>query len=945
MKTKKLQILAISLLTSYYSFGQIGNGITNYTVTIPSTTVTTANLRNPSAFVIDNTGNKWIGFAYYIGSSVNSFQLIRYNGTQWDTFPAFNAIYSLNKVHALAVDASNNLWIGSNRGLTKYDGTTFTTYNTTNSTIKSDTIISLACNSGNVYAGSYKGLSVYNGTTFTNYNRATNGMKSDTVYCITAESASAVWLGNRFGMDKFDGSTFTFSYVAAGNVADAVNCIYIDATNNKWIGTNAHGVIKYNNTNFYTMQQLYPPSTLQDLIGYGGFPTIVKSICQGPNGGVLFGTIAQTYSSMPPSAYGCIEITNTQLYYYSNLNVVATGTASYYGMLQHDVGSNKIFFVTSFGSVSPNTLLYSFDVSQYSDSLDVSTATTAFLDINNVNALICPNSQQHWDNTSGLAKYFVPKQNNTSPLKASAMWIGGYSSGNLRVAAMTYRQCGYDFWPGPIDPATGTIDNAMMLAYNKVWKVNRYDIANFTYNWTAGNVQSGTFSTPASILNWPGNSPYGAGQLAPYVDVNSNGIYDPLVGGDYPLIKGDQMIWSVYNDAYNKHGETGSTFPLGIEVRASAYAFTCPNIADSNVVLNNTTFYNYQVINRSADQYDSTRMSLWMDTDLGDYIDDMIGCNVMNNFGYTYNGENYDYDVGANPGYHSNLPVFACNVLNGPLANPGDGIDNNNNGIIDEPNEHCLMDGFIYYTNTSSPNGNPNCQQPIQYYNFMHELWKNFTAMTYGNTGLTAGGIPCRYLFPGTSDPYGIGLGGSIATPVIPTGSYGSTGWTQIQGGLPMNDMRFMVNIGPFTMKPDSSYQLDYALVFSQDSAHCYGNDTCPINRAVKDNQRVKRWFNANSYPSCLSLVGVGIKQNMAQSIDFKLYPNPANSVVYIELDKPLNKASIEVYDMLGKVICGLQYNEAVQYVSIPLNDFQSGMYMVKIQTNEGTSIKKFVKE
>src|ERR1700746_1016910 len=83
-------------------------GVTGYTVTIPGTTITNNNIKSCNAFVIDNTGNKWIGFN---SGNANSFQLLRYNGTQWDTFPAFNAISSTNKVNALAVDANNNLWI------------------------------------------------------------------------------------------------------------------------------------------------------------------------------------------------------------------------------------------------------------------------------------------------------------------------------------------------------------------------------------------------------------------------------------------------------------------------------------------------------------------------------------------------------------------------------------------------------------------------------------------------------------------------------------------------------------------------------------------------------------------------------------------------------------------------------------------------------------------
>ena len=240
MKKIYISLFIVGLL-NLNSFSQ-STGITSYLVspTIGGTSVTNNNIIKRSAFVIDNTGNKWIGLNSGLSSS---FQLMRYNGVQWDTFPAFNALSATNKVNALAVDANNNLWIGSNLGLTKYNGTSFVTYNTSNSGLISDTIISIGCGNGMVYAGSNRGLSVYNGTNFTNYTTA-NGMNSNLVNCITVENANAVWLGNQNGLEKFNGSTFTFNYVTANNTADVVNCIYIDAQGNKWIGTNAHGAIK-----------------------------------------------------------------------------------------------------------------------------------------------------------------------------------------------------------------------------------------------------------------------------------------------------------------------------------------------------------------------------------------------------------------------------------------------------------------------------------------------------------------------------------------------------------------------------------------------------------------------------------------------------------------------------------------------------------------------------
>ncbi len=917
---KKIYFLIIAFLTFSGENIAQSNGVTSYSCTIPPSSSSSFYLR--SAFAIDNLGNKWIGLN---SGALTSFQLLRYSGTTWDSFPHIPS----RKVNALAVDASNNLWIASNGGLIMFNGSVYTYYNKTSSGILSDTIYSLVCGGGNVYVGTNHGLSVFNGSTFTNYSHATSSLSYDSIYSIAYESSSAIWLGNTSGLEKFNGSAF--NYYGLGSVGnDKVNCIYIDQTNNKWLGTNANGVVKFDNTNFNTMQQLYSPLTI---VG-GVWPSKVFSICKGPSGGVSFDLWSDFIGN---SAKGLVELKGGQINFFTGVGYYSVWPPPH-SIFQYDASTNKVFFVNGNGSLTP--FLFSFDTTLYISQYPILHGNSNYLDVNNVTALITANDDMGTDGAN--SRYYSPNTTTLSPLFASSLWIGGYHNGGLRIAAMTYRQNGMDFWPGPLDTINDTIDVVTENAFNRVWKINRFDVANFVYNWSAGNVQSGTFVPPADFLNWPGN---GTGNyshnLAPYVDLNGNGIYDPIHDGDYPLIKGDQMIWRIFNDKANKHTETGGT-AMGIEVQASAYAFICPNIADSNRVLNYTTFYNYKIINRSQDKIDSCIIANWVDTDLG-YYDDYIGCDVMNNYGFTYNGDNYD-----DYNYLFNLPVFACNVLSGPQADVGDGRDNNNNGIIDEANEKCLMNRFSYYDNSQdAQTGNPNW--PVQYYNFMNSHWKNGTPITYGGHGTIATNPSCKHIFPGMSDPYGISLGGSIANPVAPP----ATNWTQYTSGVVKNDMRFITGSGPFTMQAGGTYEVDYAFVFSQDSANCYGgSDTCVLARAKQDNIRVKHWFDANSFPSCLSLVGVGIEQNSIQQLEVKIYPNPANNYLYIEFKDAKENLSagkagttVEIFDMLGNIVKGGVFNDASKYITIPVENLSRGIYNIKIKTGNTFAVKKFVKE
>ena len=95
------------------------------------------------------------------------------------------------------------------------------------------------------------------------------------------------------------------------------------------------------------------------------------------------------------------------------------------------------------------------------------------ISLNNVRTRILTDGDMWWDFTANVAKYEIPKGSNSYAMFAGSLWFGGYVNGAVRVAAMTYRQNGYDFWPGPLNPADLSTDIATCQAYDKVWQFNR----------------------------------------------------------------------------------------------------------------------------------------------------------------------------------------------------------------------------------------------------------------------------------------------------------------------------------------------------------------------------------------------------------------------------------------------------------------------------------------
>ena len=300
------------------------------------------------------------------------------------------------------------------------------------------------------------------------------------------------------------------------------------------------------------------------------------------------------------------------------------------------------------------------------------------LAVNNVRCRVLM-GDMWWDLANGT--YEIPKGGKVMSIFAGSLWIGGIDvGGQLKVAAQTYRQTGNDFWPGPLDTTNASVDLDVCAQYDKHFRITRKEVETFV----------STGATTPAITSWPGNGDQSLGQaqyLAPFFDANADGVYNPG-SGDYPgydlvsgdaygdcqkngcipvdQLFGDETLWWVFNDKGNIHGETGGQ-PIGLEIRAQAFGF----FTDDEI--NNMTFYNYRIFNRSTFQVDSCYFGVWADCDLGCYTDDFVGCDVKRGLGYTYNGDNDDEVACSSTGYGLNPPAIGIDFFRGPIADAGDG--------------------------------------------------------------------------------------------------------------------------------------------------------------------------------------------------------------------------------------------------------------------------------
>ncbi|MCB9210867.1 MAG: T9SS type A sorting domain-containing protein [Ignavibacteriales bacterium] len=157
------------------------------------------------------------------------------------------------------------------------------------------------------------------------------------------------------------------------------------------------------------------------------------------------------------------------------------------------------------------------------------------------------------------------------------------------------------------------------------------------------------------------------------VDKNGNGTWDP--DEDRPDLIGDETVWCVMADNVDAPLRRWSNVsPKGIEVRQTIFGF------ESAGSLGNILFVRYKIRNTGSvnEVLDSCFFGVWADPDVGDYTNDLVGCDTTLNAGFVY-------DNGID-GEYSNSPCFLIDFFQGPISYvPGETfIDDNNNGIYDE---------------------------------------------------------------------------------------------------------------------------------------------------------------------------------------------------------------------------------------------------------------------
>lgn len=503
-----------------------------------------------------------------------------------------------------------------------------------------------------------------------------------------------------------------------------------------------------------------------------------------------------------------------------------------------------------------------------------------------------------------------------------------------------------EYLPGPYTNTTfynDTISNQYALAYY----VSREMIENHLDSIQSG---SSTYIPPHGIKHWPahGNTAIGqAENLAPFVDVNNNGLYEPYLG-DYPTIYGTHSIFSI------THQNPNLNKTAGIEVQSYIYWFEY----DTTENFVHVVFQKNRLISRTTN-FTEFAVGTYSDLDIGNPFDDYYGTNVSLSTAYNYNGDNYDENFSGNLGFGENNPIAGIITLKGAkkvndeMDNPGPYYDQNsgqivvptvttalaNNGTVYKGLGLGYSDGIIdneyygmehsFYISSGMPQYPEICTQ-------FHNIFSGYSnvgnTIYFGNT-INQNFIPTKYMFTGTSDS------SHWATAGIDPGAI----WSEVTNNNPHGDRRFITSAGKQSLAIGEAFEYEIAFIFRQlDSASSNPDSIFTIFFNSCDSV-ITSYQRSALDGGIFDPIPANLTVEEKSKPTFLLYPNPTSNSITIAAQAG-SIQSISLFDLNGKQLSTKQVNG--QEKQLDVSHLEAGIYLVRIEMPNGeTTMKRFVKK
>lgn len=204
----------------------------------------------------------------------------------WQTYDGTDGLPA--KLMRLLQDRQGYLWLGSMRGLCRYDGISFTTY-TAEYELGGNCINSICEDrQGHLwFATPSNGVFCYDGARFINYT-VEHGLAANCINSICEDSQGRLWFATSNGVSCYDGEHFVNYTTKNGLVGDYITLVSEDSHGRMWFGIGGMGISCFDGERFthYSIED-----------GLAG--NSVSAVCSDNQGRLWFGTYEARFSEDP----------------------------------------------------------------------------------------------------------------------------------------------------------------------------------------------------------------------------------------------------------------------------------------------------------------------------------------------------------------------------------------------------------------------------------------------------------------------------------------------------------------------------------------------------------------------------------------------------------------------------------------------------------------------
>jgi signal transduction histidine kinase/ligand-binding sensor domain-containing protein/CheY-like chemotaxis protein len=142
-----------------------------------------------------------------------------------------------NSILAITQTQDGYLWLGTEEGLVRFDGVTFTVFDKTNTEEMKHNYVYVLYEDreGSLWIGTQGGLNRFKDGKFTNFTTK-DGLSSDIVYSLYEDKEESLWIGTRGGLNRFKDGKFSSYTTKDGLSNNGVLSMCEDREGNLWLG-------------------------------------------------------------------------------------------------------------------------------------------------------------------------------------------------------------------------------------------------------------------------------------------------------------------------------------------------------------------------------------------------------------------------------------------------------------------------------------------------------------------------------------------------------------------------------------------------------------------------------------------------------------------------------------------------------------------------------------